>query len=236
MLITDAMDNGTILIFANGVITDWEWVQSHLATADLVIAADGGLRHLLAVNHKPDILIGDLDSLPEGLEAEIDTWPNTLVIRHPPAKDETDLELALLYAAEHAPGADIIILGGFGGRLDQTLANILLLAHPRLIDCSIRLEEAGESAWLVTDRTEINGRPGDRVSLIPLGGAVEVAATTGLRWPLHEELLAFGPARGISNELTGTRATVHLKTGLLLCIQAHRIDSPRADGSRLTNR
>jgi thiamine pyrophosphokinase len=220
------MENKTILIFANGVITDKEWLLRQLARADVVIAADGGIRHLLAVGHQPDILIGDLDSLPEGFDVELVVRSDVKVIRHPPAKDETDLELALLLAADHFPGADLIILGGFGGRVDQTLANILLLAHPRLSHCSIRLEEAGESAWLVRDRTEIYGRPGDRVSFLPLGGAVEVASTTGLRWPLHDERLAFGPARGISNELTATKATVQLNSGMLLCIQAHQAGSP----------
>lgn len=218
------MNDGKILIFANGVISDLDWVRHYLTQADVVIAADGGIRHLLAIENEPDILIGDLDSLPEELADEIFNGPDIQVIRYPPAKDETDLELALLFAAEHYPAAEIVILGGFGGRLDQTLANILLLAHPRLRYAAIRLEEAGESAWLVRDHTEIAGQPGDRVSLIPLGGEVVVAATTGLRWPLHDELLDFGPARGISNEMTSTLATVRLKSGQLLCIHAHTND------------
>ena len=49
--------------------------------------------------------------------------------QHPAAKDETDLELALVYAANNYPG-DIYLFGVLGGRLDQTLANILLLTHP----------------------------------------------------------------------------------------------------------
>lgn len=214
------MDDGRILIFANGNISDPGWVRAYLASAQVTIAADGGVRHLLALDQRPDVLIGDLDSLPDGLENDLAAWTDVLVVRHPPEKDETDLELALLYAVDHYPGAEIVILGGFGGRLDQTLANILLLAHPRLRRSSIRMEEDGESAWLVTERTEISGRPGDRVSLIPLGGLVEVEATTGLRWPLHNEILDFGPARGISNEMTSATATVQLRAGMLLCIHA----------------
>jgi thiamine pyrophosphokinase len=220
-------DAGTILIFANGQIDDPEWVRPLLGRARATIAADGGVRYLLALGCKPDVLIGDLDSLPEGLEAELADWHDVEIIRYPAAKNETDLELALLYAAERYPGEAIFILGGFGGRLDQTLANILLLAHPKLTYCSIRLVEAGESAWLIADEAHFNGRSGDRVSLIPMGGAVHVAETTGLRWPLVDEVLEFGPARGISNEMTAESASVRVHSGLLLCIQATTHEEPQ---------
>lgn len=206
-----------VLLFANGIMADPEQARPFLAQATAVIAADGGLRHLLALGRRPDVLIGDLDSLPPGIESELESWP-TEVVRHPPAKDETDLELALLLARARYPDAEIIVLGGFGGRLDQTLANVLLLAHPQLLDQPVRFVEGRESAWLVRDWTAIDGRPGDGVSLIPLGGPARVVATTGLRWPLRDETLAFGPARGISNQMTANRATVELAGGLLLCI------------------
>ena len=207
----------SVLIFANGIMADPEQARPYLAQAATVIAADGGLRHMLPLGRRPDVLIGDLDSLPPRIEPELASWP-TEVVRYPAAKDETDLELALLLAHERYPDAAIVVLGGFGGRLDHTLANILLLAHPQLIGHPVRFVEGRESAWLVRDRTTIDGRPGDAVSLIPLGGPARLAATTGLRWPLRDETLAFGPARGISNEMTGERATVELADGLLLCI------------------
>jgi len=207
----------SVLIFANGIMADPEQARPYLARAAAVIAADGGLRHLLALDHRPDVLVGDLDSLPLGVESELDSWA-TEVVRHPPAKNETDLELALLLAHERYPAAEIIVLGGFGGRLDMTLANVLLSAHPRLLGHPVRFVEGRETAWLVRDWTAIDGRPGDAVSLIPVGGPVRLIATTGLRWPLRAETLEFGPARGISNEMTTGRATVELTDGLLLCI------------------
>ncbi len=98
----------------------------------------------------------------------------------------------------------------------------MLLAHPRLLGQPVRFVEGRESAWLVRDWTVIDGRPGDAVSLIPLGGPARLKATTGLRWPLRDETLAFGPARGISNEMTADQATVESADGLLLCIHTAR--------------
>ena len=214
-----AQQNGPILLFANSVLDDTDWVGPYLSRAAAVIAADGGLRHLLSLGHRPDALIGDLDSLPPGVVAE---EAAERVIRHPRDKNETDLELALLYAVEQYPGHEVLILGGFGGRLDHMLANILVLAHPRLLGRPIRFVNDRESAWLLAastpDETIIHGAPGDIVSLLPLGGPAHVLATTGLRWPLRNETLSFGPARGVSNEMTAPVARVRLGAGVVLCV------------------
>ena len=208
-----------VLVSANGVLAGDGWLTPYLARAAAVIAADGGLRHLLALGRRPDVLIGDLDSLPPGVD------PQTAadqVIRYPRDKDETDLELALLYAIERYPGAEVLVAGGFGGRLDHMLANVLLLAHPRLLGQPVRFVDDRQTAWLVSaaapGESVISGAPGDIVSLLPLGGPARVAATSGLRWPLRDEVLAFGPARGVSNVLTAESATVRLDQGAVLCV------------------
>lgn len=220
----------SILIFANGIIDQPDWIRPFFVDARAVIAADGGTRHLLALDRLPDVVIGDLDSLPEGTRARLDAH-GTTILRYPPDKDETDLELALLYAAGRFPDDPLLIFGGFGGRVDQTLANILLLAHPALGGRDIRFVEARETAWLVTGETRVIGAPGDTVSLLPLGGEARVAKTTGLRWPLRDEALVFGPARGISNEMTAAEATVSLASGKLLVIHGRK-RPPGADYGR----
>ena len=220
---------GPVLVFANGELAAGDWVWATLARAEVVIAADGGLRHLLALARRPDVLIGDLDSLPPGIVAETAPEVAGAIVRYPREKDETDLELALLYAVDRYPEAEVIILGGTGGRLDHLLANVLILAHPRLRGRPIRFLDDRQSAWLVAadaapgaagapGATTIAGAPGDIVSLLPLGGPAHVTATSGLRWPLRDEWLAFGPARGVSNEMTAETATVRLDQGALLCV------------------
>ena len=209
-----------VFVFANGDMESYEWLKTLLGAATAVIAANGGTNHLFRLGQRPDVVVGDMDSL----RGEVRAWlteTSVLFITHPPAKDETDLELALLYAVAHYD-VPIWVIGGFGGRLDQTLANILLLAHPTLLGKPIQFVTEHERAWLVTGETEIAGEIGDTVSLIPLGGDVAVAHTSGLRWPLHNEQLTFGPARGVSNVLTAVSATVTLHSGTLLCIHTSR--------------
>ncbi len=206
----------SVLIFANGQIDQVEWIRPYLNQATAVIAANGGTRHLQRLNHLPDILIGDQDSLSDDLR----TWlkaGDTQLINHPADKDETDLELALLYATEQF-SENIMIIGALGGRLDQTLANISLLAHPTLTNRQIDLITSRERAWFIHNHTIVNGRKGDIISLLPLGGNVTVRTSQGLQWPLHNEVLKFGPARGVSNVMMTNIASVTIDSGQLLCI------------------
>jgi len=207
-----------VLVFANGVIEDVEWIRPYLTNATAIIAADGGTRHLWALDQPPDTVVGDMDSLPDGIRPWL-TAANTVFIEYPPEKDETDLELALLLAVARYDD-EILLFGALGGRLDLMLANIILLASPPLDKRRIVPITEHEKAWLVTEAAEIQGAVGDTVSLIPLGGDVQVQATTGLQWPLTNEWLAFGPARGVSNVMTADIATVVVGDGRLLCIHS----------------
>ncbi|MBN1260570.1 MAG: thiamine diphosphokinase [Anaerolineae bacterium] len=200
-----------IIIFANGVIENPEaavtrWVR----TGDLIVAANGGTLHVLSAGRIPDHVIGDVDSLDETLVAHL-TAEGTIFHTHPPAKDETDLELALLWAAAQEAG-EIIVLGALGGRPDQMLANILLLGIPELAGKNVMI---AENAWEICvvregETGHVEGQVGDIVSLAPLGGDVYGVTTQGLEYPLVAEMLYFGPARGISNAMVEDQAEVQV--------------------------
>ena len=55
--------------------------------------------------------------------------------------------------------------------------------------------------------------PGDLLSLLPLGGDAIGVTTEGLQYPLHDETLFLGQARGVSNVFTGSRAAITLRRG-----------------------
>lgn len=210
----------TVFIFANGDLPNIHDQPVELADASLIIAADGGAQHLLALGARPDIVVGDMDSLEVGQRAVLEESGATFM-EHPASKDETDLELALLFAVSRYDDP-IRVYAGIGGRLDQTIANILLLMHPQLRHRDIRFLTEYQQIWLVHEETEIRGRPGDTVSLIPLGGDVTVSRTSGLRWPLCEEVLSIGPARGLSNLMDADKATVAVLSGYLLCVHTRQ--------------
>jgi thiamine pyrophosphokinase len=73
---------------------------------------------------------------------------------------------------------------------------------------------------------DLAGRPGDLVSLLPFGAAALGVTTDGLAYPLRDEPLRFGPARGLSNVRSGPLARVSLRSGRLLIVETHPTEEP----------
>lgn len=204
------------IVIANGHIGNSEASRAQTWPHDLVICADGGAQHALALGLAPDVVIGDLDSLDGNLQARLE-GEGCQVLVHPTRKDETDLELALHYAIDH--GVDeILILGALGGRIDQTLANVLLLALPELEGIKTRIAAGDQEMFLIRGQAFIEGQVGDTVSLLPIAGDVTGITTEGLKYTLQRGTLKFGPTLGVSNVLTAPVAQVQMERGLLLCI------------------
>jgi len=210
------------VIFANGMLPAPETVQALISPDDYLIAADGGSRHVHSLGLKPHILIGDMDSLTEEEQQLAVTEGATLLV-HPGDKDQTDLELALQYALREG-FTFIRIVAALGGRLDQTLGNLALLADPALRSVDIHVDDGLEEAWFIWDQAVIRGRAGDIVSLLPWGGPAVGVTTGGLKWMLNGETLHLHKTRGISNEMLSETATVSLQAGMLLCIH-RRLES-----------
>ena len=142
-------------------------------------------------------------------------------------KDESDTELCLLLALEHAP-ARITLLGALGiVRPEHSVANLLLLADPRFDGVELALEGHGSRTWRVgtTDgpgEARIAGSPGDYVSLFALDPLVEGIDTGGLRFALRDATLPLGRTLGLSNELTAPEGRVTSRRGRLLVVHTGR--------------
>lgn len=208
-----------ILLFANGTANHGTMVQRVLDTLEspYIVCADGGALNAVKFGFTPQVIIGDLDSLTEEQVANFDS-DGSEIIRYPADKDETDLELALYWCAEH-DAQEIYIVGGLGGRFDQTLANIYLLTLPQLSHTHIEVVDAKQSILLLkVGEHKLTGNIDDTISLIPIGDKVEGITTHNLKYPLNHETLELGPARGVSNVMTSENATVTLTRGLLLIV------------------
>ena len=201
------------IIFANGELPNIEKARALVQTDDYIICADGGTRHALALGLKPNLIVGDLDSVTD-VELKI---ASAKIVQYPRNKNETDLELALNHALVKKTSS-ILIIGALGGRLDQTLGNISLLSDPRLATLDCRLDDGAEEVFFCRGRSKFEGRRGDVVSLIPWNDAVKGIRMRGLRWSLNNETLYPDKTRGISNEMLDAVAEVSIETGLLLVI------------------
>jgi thiamine pyrophosphokinase len=181
-----------------------------------VIAADSGLDAAQAVGLEVALAVGDFDSASPDALARAER-AGTRIDRHPAEKDETDLELALDAAATLAPER-ILVLAARGGRLDHELSGLLALASVRF--ASIRVDALVGDAWVhvVRDTRELDGAPGELVSLLAVNGPAEGVTTEGLVYPLRGETLEPGSTRGVSNVFASAQARVEVARGVLLAI------------------
>lgn len=210
----------TAVIVADAPGVELTPFRALIEQADLVIAADGGARYLLDCGILPQIAVGDFDSLePAALDRLVTAGVE--VQRYPAHKNETDLELALLAAVER--GAECIyVLAALGGRADQHLANLQLLTHPALAVADVRLLQDRWQIFAIRGHMRVYGRPGDLLSLLPMTEEVTGIITEGLYYPLRNETLRLGPARGVSNVFLGADARITINTGILLCMHERR--------------
>ena len=205
------------IVFAAAELTPTLRLRARLSQMDhkpFVVAADGGASTAMAFGMTPDVVIGDLDSIdPATLERV--QQAHVPIERFPRDKDATDGQLAIARALQMRPD-ELWLLGFLGGpRLDQALANVLLLAG--LDAPAVVLDERNEARVVRPDagyafRTE----PGEVISLIPIRGDATGVRTQGLRWPLDGETLKAGDTRGVSNEPTGGSVHVAIEHGVLL--------------------
>ena len=115
---------------------------------------------------------------------------------------------------------EILLLGALGGRLDQTLANLLILAQ-RKWPAPIYVAEDNQIASILHsgELIALRGAEGSTVSLIPLSGEVTGITYEGLQYPLADATLHLGSTRGISNVLMVSPATIRIGTGVALIVQ-----------------
>ncbi len=190
-----------------------------------VIAADGGLDVARAGGIEPDELIGDLDSItPDGLAwAEAQGVP---IDRHPPAKDETDTELAIARAADLAAAAgapaDLLVVGGTGSelRVDHLLGTIGALgrAAGRFARVSAWLGPARLHVVAPDRRVALDLDPGTTFSVLAAHGDCHGVSIAGARWSLDGVDLPAGSTRGISNRSSTQPVTVSVRSGTLTVV------------------
>jgi thiamine pyrophosphokinase len=212
-----------IVIVANAPVNADARLLQIAASADYIIAADGGAQSLAAAGIVPHLLVGDLDSLSDD---HVD-WliaQGVEVQRYAREKDETDLELALLAAvARNASHIDLFCV--LGGRWDHTVATIAMLCLPMLIGRTVRIFADGQTLAIVRDHIVLDGPVTRTVSLIPLTPTVDGITTTGLAYPLECATLYFERSRGVSNVVTQMPASVLVQSGILLVVQhEHPVD------------
>jgi thiamine pyrophosphokinase len=204
------------VVIANGDAPSPGLFAELMAGRPMLIAADGGARHALALGYLPEAVVGDLDSVDEAMRAAIPAERFKRVAR----LDITDLEKAISFAVQLGMD-EIDIAGAGGGRSDHALANLSVLTLQRG-RARITMHDELFAISLVDGESTVEGPVGAVVSLVAIGECTGVT-TSGMRWELDDFTLPFGP-RGIHNEIARSPATVSVRSGDLLLFRGRWIE------------
>jgi len=177
------------------------------AADDLVLCADGGWEIALRAGIEPDLVIGDFDSSekPEGVEVQV----------HPVMKDDTDTMLCLREGLRR--GYDrFLIVGGMGGRLDHTLANLQSMAFAKRYGADAEMCD-GHTWCTVLENEErtIPCAPG-HMSVFALSDVCEGVSIRGAKYELENGRLTNCFPLGVSNTFEGREVTVRVRKGMAL--------------------
>jgi thiamine pyrophosphokinase len=202
------------IVLVGGTVRATARLRAALAGAEFVIAADGGLRHAAPLGLTPDLLVGDIDSV---AAADLARHPGLRRELHPTDKDALDLELALDAAA--ARGArNLTVVGGLSGRLDQTIATVLVIQARHAAGVDAEALDGHRSVWPLRpgEVRTLPLRAGDRFSLLALDSE-SVVSVAGARYPLDEARLRRAHGLGVSNVALGP-VRVTLRSGAVVVV------------------
>jgi thiamine pyrophosphokinase len=206
----------TVVVFAGGAPPSPRALAA-VPPGALIVGADRGAEHALDCALPVAVAVGDFDSIsPAALEAL--AHAGTRIVRHPAAKDATDLELALDEAMALAPRR-ILLVGSVAGRLDHLLGELSLLASDAY--AAVELDAVLGDAVVDVVRRErtLVDDVGALISLLPLHGPAVGVTTSGLAYPLNGETLTPGSSRGVSNVFAEREARVSVEHGVLLAVR-----------------
>jgi thiamine pyrophosphokinase len=206
-----------VVIFSGGLLQPT--LLNMLDHNDFIIGADRGALFLIEHGVTPHLSVGDFDSVDEEEFAKIKIHSNNVISCDAVNKDLTDTELALEIAIEHQP-SEIVMLGVTGTRLDHTLSNIHLLMLGMQAGIPTSICDNNNYITLSDSSSNVQQRGYTYVSLLPLTPEVTGITLSGFQYPLKDATLRIGQSLGVSNRLTSSEGTVHIKSGLLLIIQS----------------
>jgi thiamine pyrophosphokinase len=211
------MNGKRIVIVTGGTLGDW--VLAELEQTDVLVGSDRGALFLVRHGFKPDVSLGDFDSVSAAELEEIRAASKAFISCDPIEKDLTDTEMAFDWALEQKP-TEIKLLGALGTRFDHSLANIHLLRKGVAQGISCKIIDAYNEVILINHPALIHKGSYTHVSLLPLSLEVTGITLLGFLYPLQQATLTIGQSLGISNILLGEQGRIEIESGYLLVIQS----------------
>ena len=203
-IFTHELSRYSTIIVGNGEVPQGEIPMLFLQHAHFIVCCDGALEKLLKIGMKPDVVIGDCDSISEDRRQQF----KDIIIED---KDQecNDLQKALKYCLRQQFGP-VAILGASGLRDDHQLANLSILnMYAERMDL-IMVSNYGLFSFISEDTT-FASTPGQEVSVFSFDGQA-LFSFSGLQYPVHNRRFV-QLWEGSLNKALGNSFTITLNNG-----------------------
>ncbi len=179
---------------------------------DHVIAVDGGFSSLEKIGVRPDIVLGDFDSLgyiPRGIRTASFSKD----------KAQSDMELALK-RAKNQRFDSVVVFGALGLRLDHTLANMAVFSKYSELGMKVTAIDEDVALFFLTgpDIFEAPAQETGTVSVFSMSDRCEGVFERGMKWELDDVELTNRESLGLSNELQGEAVMIGVEKGTIVVI------------------
>lgn len=198
----------TCAILSGGAFSPLAGIKDNTA---LVIACDKGYRYAKQAGIRPDLFVGDFDSLDEKVDADVP------VLELPCEKDDTDTMAAVRYAVKNGY-THLRIYCALGGRLDHMLGN--LQAAVFAVEHGARVEIVDDNDFLYIfggGSLTVPAKPGYSLSLLSLTDECRGVSIHGTKYLLEKATITNSFPIGVSNEWRGD-AEITFEGGVLAVI------------------
>jgi thiamine pyrophosphokinase len=200
-----------IIILANGSFPTHKIALSVLHTATQIICCDGATQNLINYGLKPNLIIGDLDSI----SSEIRKKYSDIIIQDK-CQDTNDLTKAVNWCVANNI-SEITILGATGKREDHTLGNIsLLMDYSKLLNVKMISDFGIFTA--ISKSTKFKSFVGQQISIFSLEPETEITSEN-LKFPL-QKLKLKSLWMGTLNEALSNNFSINFENGKIIVFQA----------------
>jgi thiamine pyrophosphokinase len=204
------------IVVSGGTAPSKKLLLSYLKEDDFLIGVDKGCNCLYNYGLKPNLILGDFDSVDKVVIKSFKE-NGIEVLEFNPEKDYTDSELGYIKAKEN--GADeILFFGATGSRIDHSLGNIGILLKALRENIKLEIIDDHNRIFLIDSKATIKGGYGDLISFHALSDVVKNIDIKNAKYELRGYDMKLLEPRAICNEFLNKDIEISFDSGTIMVI------------------